>query len=119
MSKPTYRPATLAIHAGEERHGKNGPLTTEIAQASVFAISGVEEMRRYAAGKSSAYFYSRYGNPTVRAAEEKIAALEAAEDALATASGMAAELVAVLALCSAGDEVVAMLDLYGGTTKLF
>lgn len=113
------RPATLAIHAGEERHGKNAPLTTEIVQTAVFALSGVEEMRRYAAGKSKAYFYTRYGNPTLRAAERKIAALEGAADCVVTASGMAAETAAVLALCSAGDEVVSMLDVYGGTSKLF
>lgn len=119
MPKHSFRPATLAIHAGEERHGRNAPLTTEIAQTAVFALSGVEEMKRYAAGKSTAFFYSRYGNPTVRAAEQKIAALEGAEDAVVTSSGMAAETAAVLALCSAGDEVVSMLDIYGGTAKLF
>lgn len=118
-SKSNLHPSTLAIHAGEERHGKNAPLTTEIAQTAVFALSGVEEMRRYAAGKSTAYFYTRYGNPTVRAAERKIAALEGAADCVVTASGMAAETAAVLALCGAGDEVVSMLDVYGGTSKLF
>jgi cystathionine beta-lyase/cystathionine gamma-synthase len=65
------------------------------------------------------YLYSRYANPTVTAAEEKIAALESAEAAIATSSGMAAELIAVLAACQAGDEIVSMLDVYGGTVKLF
>ena len=63
--------------------------------------------------------YSRYGDPTVKVVEEKIAALEGAEAAVATSSGMAAELVAALVACQAGDEIVSMLDIYGGTVKLF
>ena len=89
--------ATHCIHAGEERHGGNAPLATEIALASVFTLPGVEELRKYAAGKSSAYLYTRYANPTTRAAEVKVAALEGAEDCVVTASGMAAAMVAALA----------------------
>lgn len=111
--------ATHCIHAGEERHGRKASITTDIAQTSVFVLPEVEELRKYAAGKSDAYLYSRYGNPTIRAAEEKIAALEGAEECVVLASGMAAELVTVLSVCQAGDEIVSMLDIYGGTTKLF
>ncbi|MCI0349842.1 MAG: aminotransferase class I/II-fold pyridoxal phosphate-dependent enzyme [Acidobacteriales bacterium] len=111
--------ATHCVHAGEERHGRNAPLTTEIAQTSVFVLPDVEEMRRFAEGKSEAYFYTRYGNPTIRAAEEKLAALEGGEECVVTASGMGAILAVVLGLCSAGDEIVSMLDIYGGTLKLF
>lgn len=111
--------ATRCVHAGEDRHGRKASITTDIVQTSVFVVPEVEELRRYAAGKSDAYLYTRYGNPTVRAAEEKIAALEGGEDCIITASGMSAELVAVLTACSAGDEVLAMADLYGGTVKLF
>ena len=99
--------------------GRAAPLTTPIAQTSVFVVPGVEDLRRYAKGDSDMYLYTRYSNPTVTAAEEKIAALEGAEAAIATSSGMAAELVAVLAACKAGDEIVSMLDVYGGTVKLF
>jgi cystathionine beta-lyase/cystathionine gamma-synthase len=111
--------ATRSVHSGEDRHGQAAPLTTPIVQASVFTIPGVEGLRRYAAGDSGMYLYSRYGNPTVTAVEEKLAALEGAEAAVATSSGMAAELIAVLAACQAGDEIVSMLDVYGGTVKLF
>jgi len=111
--------ATRCVHAGEERHGQAAPLTTPIAQTSVFIVPGVKGLRRYAKGNSGMYLYSRYANPTVAAAEEKIAALESAEAAVATSSGMAAEVVAVLAACQAGDEIVSMLDVYGGTVKLF
>ncbi len=111
--------ATRCVHSGEDRHGQAAPLTTPIAQTSVFVVPGIEGLRRYAAGDSGMYLYSRYGNPTVTAVEEKIAALEGAEAAIATSSGMAAELIAVLAACQAGDEIVSMLDVYGGTMKLF
>jgi len=111
--------ATRCVHSGEDRHGKAGPLTTPIAQTSVFIIPGLNELRRYAEGDRDFYLYSRYGNPTVTAAEEKIAALEGAEAAVLTASGMSAEMIAALAACKAGDEIVSMLDIYGGTVKLF
>jgi cystathionine beta-lyase/cystathionine gamma-synthase len=111
--------ATLCIHSGEDRHGQAAPLTTPIEQTSVYIVPDVEGLRRYAKGNSGMYLYTRYGNPTVTAAEEKVAALEGAEAALATSSGMAAEMIAVLASCQAGDEIVSMLDVYGGTVKLF
>lgn len=110
--------ATHCIHAGEERHGANRGLTTDITLASVFVVPEFEELRRYSEGKSQAYLYTRYANPTTRAAEEKIAALEGAEDCVVTASGMAAVTCAVLAACRTGDEIVAMLDIYGGTLHL-
>ena len=111
--------ATRCIHSGEDRHGEAAPLTTPIVQTSVFTVPNVDGLRRYAKGDSGMYLYTRYGNPTITAVEEKMAALEGAEAALVTGSGMAAELVAVLASCQAGDEIVSMLDVYGGTMKLF
>lgn len=118
-NKITRADATHCVHAGEERHGTNAPLTTAIAQTAVFVMPSLEELRRYAEGHSSAFMYTRYGNPTTAAAEQKIAALEGAEACVVTASGMAAELATILAVCESGDEIVSMLDLYGGTTKLF
>src|SRR5208283_530732 len=111
--------ATRCVHAGEDRHGQAAALTTPIAQTSVFIIPGLDELRRYAEGDRDFYLYSRYGNPTVKAAEDKIAALEGAEGAVITASGMSATLIAALAVCKAGDEIVSMLDIYGGTVKQF
>ena len=111
--------ATRCVHAGEERHGQAAPLTTPITQTSVFVVPDVEGLRRYAEGDRELYLYSRYGNPTVSVAEEKIAALEGAEAAVLTSSGMAAETIAALLTCRAGDEIASMLDIYGGTVKLF
>src|SRR5271165_3153307 len=111
--------ATRCVHAGEDRHGQSAPLTTPIAQTSVFVIPGLDELRRYAEGDRDFYLYSRYGNPTVKVAEDKIAALEGADAAVLTASGMSASLIAALVCCQAGDEIVSMLDIYGGTVKQF
>jgi cystathionine beta-lyase/cystathionine gamma-synthase len=120
MKRPAHRSdATRAVHSGEDRHGRSGPITTPITQASVFVVPGLEDLRRYAQGKRDIYLYSRYGNPTLTAAEKKLAALEGAEAALVTSSGMAAQLVATLVACQAGDEIVSMLDVYGGTVKMF
>jgi selenocysteine lyase/cysteine desulfurase len=85
----------------------------------VFVVPGLAELRRYAQGDRDIYLYARYGTPTVKAAEDKIAALEGAEAAVITASGMSAILIAALATCRTGDEIVSMLDIYGGTVKLF
>jgi cystathionine beta-lyase/cystathionine gamma-synthase len=63
--------------------------------------------------------YTRYSNPTTESAEQKIAALEGADGCVVTSSGQAATLATILALCKAGDEIVSMLDLYGGTLALF
>jgi cystathionine beta-lyase/cystathionine gamma-synthase len=75
-------------------------------------------MRRYLDGDEELYLYTRYANPTLRALEEALAALEGAEDALVLASGMAASTTALLSLACAGDEVLASSSLYGGTTRL-
>jgi len=110
--------ATLAIHAGEEKFRFGKPVGVEIARTANFTFASTEEMKLWAEGKSGAYIYTRYGNPTLRIAEQKIAALEGAEDAVVTASGSAAISSALLALLHAGDEVIATRQLYGGSYKL-
>jgi len=111
--------ATQCIHAGEERHGQSASINTDIAQSSVFVLPNVKALKHANANRSSTYTYSRYANPTVHAAEQKIAALEGGGECVATSSGLAAILAGVLAVCSAGDEIVSMLDIYGGTLRMF
>lgn len=112
-------PQTTAIHAGEPpKHGVGRAVGTEISRTSTFTFSSTEEMKRWAEGKSSAYIYTRYGNPTLTIAEKKIAALEGAEAAVVTASGMAAISSALLAVLKQGDELIASAQLYGGTYRL-
>ncbi|MGB6524000.1 MAG: aminotransferase class I/II-fold pyridoxal phosphate-dependent enzyme [Candidatus Acidiferrales bacterium] len=110
--------ATAATHSGEPKHGVGGPVAPAIIRSSTFTFSSTAEMKLWAEGKSSAYIYTRYGNPTLAIAEAKIAALEGAEAAIVTASGMAAISSALLAALSAGDEVISTAQLYGGTYRL-
>lgn len=114
-----YGEQTKAIHAGEpERHGVGASLTTEIVRSSTFTFSSTEEFKSWAEGKSQAYIYSRYGNPTLTVAEGKIAALEGAEAAVVTSSGMAAISNSLLSVLKSGDELIASAQLYGGTYRL-
>jgi len=110
--------STLAIHAGEERTGVGAPVGTSIARTANFTFASSEEMKRWAEGKSSAYIYTRYANPTLAVAEKKIAALEGAEEAVVAASGTAAISAALLSVLQAGDEVIASRQLYGGSYRL-
>lgn len=110
---------TRCVHAGEERHGRAASLTTDIARTAVFALPNVDYLRGITKRDSGDYYYTRNGNPTTAVAEEKIAALEGGAGCVVTASGMSAILSAALATCQAGDEIVSMQDVYGGTIKLF
>jgi len=75
-------------------------------------------MKEWAEGKNSAYIYTRYGNPTLSVAEGKIAALEGAEAAVVTASGMAAISSALLGALKQGDQLISTAQLYGGSYRL-
>src|SRR5947208_15466001 len=110
---------TQAIHAGEpKRHGVNVGVGTNIGRSSTFTLSSTQEMKQWAEGKNKAYIYTRYGNPTLTVAEEKIAALESAEAAVVTSSGMAAISSALLGALKHGDELISTAQLYGGTYRL-
>ena len=111
--------ATRAIHSGEPRHGLNVSVTTPVVRTSNFNFANTSELKRWAEGKSAAYIYSRYGNPTLAAAEAKIADLENAEAAVVTASGTAAICSALLSVLQAGDEVIATRQIYGGSFSFF
>ena len=113
-----WRDATRAIHEGETKHGLDAPVATPIMRTSNFTFSSSAEMKRWAEGRSKAYIYTRYGNPTLSVAEAKLAALEGAEAAIVTASGMAAISSSLLANLQAGDEIIATVQLYGGTYRL-
>ena len=114
-----WGPQTQAIHAGEvKRHGVGVGVGPSISRTSTFTFSSTEEMKLWAEGKSKAYIYTRYGNPTLSIAEGKIAALEGAEAAVVTASGMAAISSALLGALKQGDEVISTAQTYGGTYRL-
>ena len=65
--------ATRAVHGGEWKHGLNAPVTTPIVRTSNFNFASTAELKRFAEGKSKAYLYTRYGNPTLAVAEAKLA----------------------------------------------
>jgi methionine-gamma-lyase len=114
-----YRLSTLAIHAGEEEYSPPGAVTTPIYQTSTFAFRNTAEVIEYQKGDSSKYLYTRYGNPTVRVVEKKMAALEGGDAALVVSSGMAAVSTLALTLASSGDEIISTEPVYGGTFHLF
>jgi cystathionine beta-lyase/cystathionine gamma-synthase len=122
MKKPAHslhRPQTRAIHAGEPpRHGVGAPVTSAIVRSSTFTLSSTEELRLWAEGKSKVFMYTRDGNPTLAMAEGKIAALEGADDAVVTSSGMAAISSTLLSFLSQGDEVMSTSQIYGGAYRL-
>ena len=94
--------SSLRVHAGEASPAV-GPLEAPIVLSSAFGFASAEEAEGAFRGENDAYIYGRWGNPNVELLERKVAALEGAEDAAASASGMAAISGAVLALCEQGD----------------
>ena len=115
----SLNPTTRAIHAGEPpRHGVDAPVSAEIVRSSTFTFSSSKKMKRWAEGKSKAYIYTRYANPTLAIAERKIASLEGAEAAIVTSSGMAAISHSLLSVLQHGDELISTAQLYGGTYRL-
>ncbi len=110
--------ATICVHAGEAPDPATHALDVPIVMASAFGFASADEAAGAFEGKNDAYIYGRWGNPTVEALEEKLAALEGTEDACATASGMAAITGAVTALCGAGDHVVAPRSMYAEAARL-
>ena len=99
-------PETEALHAGEGALPDATPLTRPIYATSTFVFATAAELEAYQRGSTGKYLYSRYANPSVQGAEEKLAALEGAEAALVTSSGMAAVSTALFGLLRAGDELV-------------
>lgn len=108
--------ATRSIHAGQGPDQVYGALATPVYLTSTFCA---ETTDAYAARKAAGGFgYSRSGNPTTRALEQKIAAIECAEDCVATASGMGAVGSIMVALLHTGDHVVCGDTVYGGTSAV-
>ena len=108
-----WKSRTTAVHAGTRR-SQYGEMSEAIflTQGFVYDSAEAAEARFIEAGEDE-FIYARYGNPTVRMFEERIARIEGAEDAFATASGMAAVSGALTALLKAGDHVVSAKALFG------
>jgi cystathionine gamma-synthase len=111
------RPATVAIHGGEDRQRPCDALAEPIFQTATYTFPSTQALIDYMEGRTVREEYGRYGNPTVRTTEEKMAALEGTEDAAAFASGMAAVTTALLALVKRGSHVVLFADCYRRTRQ--
>ncbi|GAB5450008.1 MAG: O-succinylhomoserine sulfhydrylase [Halioglobus sp.] len=109
---------TLAIRAGIHRT-QEGEHAEPIFLTSSYVFDNAAQAAARFAGDESGNVYSRYTNPTVRSFEERIAALEGAEAAVGTASGMAAILSTAMALLKSGDHVICSRDVFGTSVNLF
>jgi methionine-gamma-lyase len=116
--RPKWGFATLAVHGSGGVDPATGAVSKPIYQSSTFAFKSAESGARIFAGEEDGYVYTRISNPTTRALEQELAALEGAEAAVAFASGMAATSAVVLALCASGRNLVLCEPVYGGTHKL-
>ncbi len=117
MSDHKLHPQTLAIRAGIHRTAENEHAEV-IYPTSSYLFDSAEQAAARFAGDEAGNVYSRYTNPTVRGFEERLAALEGADAAVGTASGMAAILTSCMALLQSGDEIVCSRDVFGSTTIL-
>jgi len=109
---------TLCLHAGQIPDPATGARAAPIYQTTSFVFDSAEHAASLFNLQTFGNVYSRISNPTVAVFEERMAAIEGARSALACATGQAAEVTAILTLCSAGDHIVSASTLYGGTHTL-
>ncbi|MDD5986406.1 MAG: aminotransferase class I/II-fold pyridoxal phosphate-dependent enzyme [Eubacteriales bacterium] len=109
---------TKCLHAGYTP-GNAEPRVVPIVQSTTYTYDSTQEVAAVFDDPTKSIIYSRFANPTVMAVEEKIAALEGGVGAMCTSSGQAANLLAVLNLCDAGDSIISTPEIYGGTINLF
>ncbi len=109
---------TKCLHAGYTP--KNGePRVLPIVQSTTYVYDSAAEVAAIFDDPTKGLCYSRFGNPTVMAVEEKINALEDGVGAMCTTSGQAATLLSILNICKAGDSIISTPQIYGGTINLF
>ncbi len=119
-SKPGAAPqgiGTIAVHGGEARPKLGNALATPIVQTATYTFANTDELRDHFERRIERQEYGRYGNPTQRIAEQKLAQLEGAEDCLLFASGMAAITTTLFAVLSHGSHVVVTDDSYRRTRQ--
>jgi O-acetylhomoserine (thiol)-lyase len=114
-----YGFATRAVHAGQRPDPETGARAMPIYATTSFVFEDAQTAADLFALQTFGNIYTRIGNPTNAAFEERMASLEGGLGALATSSGQAAQLISILTLCQQGDEIVAARNLYGGTFTQF
>lgn len=110
---------TLALHGGQEVDPYSLSRAVPIYQTTSYLFKDADHAARLFAVEEEGNIYSRIMNPTVGVFEKRVALLEGGVGALATSSGQAAELIAILNIAKEGDEIVSSTSLYGGTYNLF
>ncbi|MEP6972373.1 MAG: O-acetylhomoserine aminocarboxypropyltransferase/cysteine synthase family protein [Betaproteobacteria bacterium] len=118
MADHQFQPETLAIHAGQVPDSATGARALPIYQTSSFVFDSADHAASLFNLQTFGNVYSRLSNPTVAALEERVAALEGGRAGLASASGMAAEAMALMTILQQGDHVVAGGALYGGSVTM-
>jgi O-acetylhomoserine (thiol)-lyase len=118
MAEHRFQPETLAIHAGQIPDAATGARALPIYQTTSFVFDSADHAASLFNLQTFGNVYSRLSNPTVAALEERVAALEGGRAGLASASGMAAEAIALMTLLQQGDHVVAAGALYGGSVSM-
>ena len=118
MTDHVFKPETLAIHAGQIPDAATGARALPIYQTTSFVFDSADHAASLFNLQTFGNVYSRLSNPTVAALEERVAALEGGRAAVASASGMAAEAMALMTILQAGDHVVAAGALYGGSVTM-
>lgn len=118
MPENSYQPETLAVRAGITRSQFNEHSEALFLSSSFMFESAAQAAERFLSAEP-ATIYSRFSNPTVAMFEERLAAMEGAEQCVATASGMSAILACVMSLMKAGDHIVASRSIFGATINLF
>lgn len=118
MTNYQFHPETLSVRAGSEmtEYGEN---SEALFLNSSFRFQSAAQAAARFGGTEPGNIYSRFTNPTVTMFQNKLAALEGAEQCVATSSGMSAILACVMGLCSAGDHVVASRSIFGTSVQLF
>jgi O-acetylhomoserine (thiol)-lyase len=114
-----YKFETLQLHAGQVVDSETHSRAVPIYQTTSYTFEDTKDAADLFALKKFGNIYTRLMNPTTDVLEKRIAALEGGAAAVAFASGMGAITAAILAIASAGDEIVAASSLYGGTVTLF
>ena len=112
------RDETKCLHAGYSPKNSE-PRVMPIVQSTTYVYDSTADVAAVFDDPTKSLIYSRFANPTVMAVEDKIAALEGGVGAMCTTSGQAANLMAVLNICEAGDSLISVTQIYGGTINLF
>ncbi|MFA4885735.1 MAG: PLP-dependent transferase, partial [Desulfotomaculaceae bacterium] len=119
MTTRTSGFATRAVHAGQQADPTTGSRAVPIYQTTSYVFRDSDHAANLFALQEPGNIYTRIMNPTTDVLEQRVAALEGGVGALATASGQAAEFLAIANLAGAGDHIVSANSLYGGTYNLF